>query len=756
MARRSLILYYPAMPNIFYRNYLIFTVVLLSCVIALGYVLVVGDRQIDKSDNWVLHTHKVIIEAEEANALIAGMIATQRGYLISADEGFLEKYRDTKTAVAQHIAALYELTAYNSSQQTRLDELNRYFLTFAEQLEDRAGRSVTDTPQRILKDVETVNSLKREILRINANFLAEEYNLLNQRIKKVESKKDQYFKTLLIGGGTAFIMIMVFNGYLLRVQFKRSTAESALRESEEVFRLAVEGTQDGVFDWNIKTGEVFYSDQFMATLGYKPSEFEGTFNDFSSKIHPEEIDRVQEYIDLYLDNQLSEYSNTFRIQHKSGRWIWVNSRAKLIRDKKGQPVRLVGAHTDVSAAKEYELRLQEAKTSAEDANRAKSAFLAHMSHEIRTPLTTISGVAEILEQNKDDLDDKRQSLIRVLNTSAVTLKDLISGVLDFSKIESGEMELEESAFALQDAFEHIVSMMAVRTKEKGLDFIFDYEDVKNIQVYGDAVRLRQILINLIGNATKFTDEGHVHVKAVREERNDHPILIISVEDTGIGVSEDQFDLVFERFKQADSSESRKHGGTGLGLPISKKLAVLMGGDIELKSEIGKGSIFTLILPLRSIEETEDQQAEDHVRQAKVNDKLKAAISNTDKVLLVEDYEGNVVVLSYILEEMGCEFDVARTGLEALKLWKDNHYDIVLMDIQMPVMDGFTATSKIREIEEENSFERTPIIGMTAHALVGDKDKCIEAGMDAYLPKPIVVLDLKSTILEFLKKKKKTA
>ena len=385
----------------------------------------------------------------------------------------------------------------------------------------------------------------------------------------VEQRKEQYFLTLLIGGGTAFVLIMLFNGYLLRVQSKRSAAESALSDKEAVFRLAMEGTNDGVFDWNIKMGDVFYSDQFASMLGYGPDEFKGTFEDFANKLHPDEEERVKEYVDLYLNGQLSEYSNTFRMKHKSGRWIWINSRAKLIADKDGAPARMVGAHTDISASKEYEQRLQDAKTNAENANRAKSDFLVHMSHEIRTPLTTISGVAEILEQNNEGLDEKKQKLVKVLNTASVTLKDLITEVLDFSKIESGEMELEESGFALDDAFEHVVSIMSARAGEKGLEFVFDYEDFKETRFYGDPIRLRQILINLIGNATKFTDKGHVHVKALKEERNGNPVLTISVEDTGLGIAEDQFDLVFERFKQADFSESRKHGGTGSGLPISK-------------------------------------------------------------------------------------------------------------------------------------------------------------------------------------------
>ena len=317
------------------------------------------------------------------------------------------------------------------------------------------------------------------------------------------------------------------------------------------------------------------------------------------------------------------------------------------------------------------------------------------------------------------------------------------------------MDLEEVAFSLQDTFQHIISVMSVRTTEKGLNFVFDYEDVKNIQFYGDPVRLRQILINLIGNALKFTESGHVHVTATQEKYKETTVLRIDVDDTGIGIAEEHIESIFERFKQGDSSVSRKYGGTGLGLPISRKLASFMGGDILVKSVLGKGSTFSLILPLRMTETFKDQEIKE-ARRNKDYDKLRAAINNTNKILLVEDYEGNIVVLSYILEEMEYSYDVARTGLEALSYWKENHYDLILMDIQMPEMDGFTATAQIRYIEQEQNLEHTPIVGMTAHALVGDKDKCISAGMDAYLAKPIVEADFKATILKFLKPKQKAA
>jgi len=434
----------------------------------------------------------------------------------------------------------------------------------------------------------------------------------------------------------------------------------------------------------------------------------------------------------------------------------VHSRGNVILDDKGKPSRLVGIHKEISASKRYEQKLQAARIKAEEANRAKSDFLAHMSHEIRTPLTTISGVAEILMDELEDFNKKKQELVKVLYNSSTSLKDLISSILDFSKIESGELELDEKTFNLDEAIGQIISIMSVEAKEKKLDISFNYEKVKNISLYGDVGRMRQILINLIGNAIKFTDEGSVSISIIKTKKSGHDILKFDIEDTGIGIDKGHLDAIFEHFKQADSSIARRFGGTGLGLPISKKLAKIMGGDISVKSTVNVGSIFSFILPLSEVNKRTNKNRSNTIKEKKISDKLKNMATGEDKILLVEDYEGNIVFLSYILEGLGCDFDVAETGVEAINLWKENHYDLILMDIQMPEMDGFTATKKIRQIEKTQKLDRIPIIGMTAHALVADRNKCIEAGMDSYLPKPIDELDLKSTILDYLNQKEAKA
>jgi CheY-like chemotaxis protein len=257
------------------------------------------------------------------------------------------------------------------------------------------------------------------------------------------------------------------------------------------------------------------------------------------------------------------------------------------------------------------------------------------------------------------------------------------------------------------------------------------------------------LLNLVGNAVKFTDKGSIKVRATIDMASQNEFMRVDVMDTGIGIAEENIDRIFERFKQVDASVSRRYGGSGLGLAISTRIVAMMGGEIKVSSVLGKGSVFTVLVPMQLAQSVAPPAANTN-EQAR--GKVETANHSGGKVLIVEDYEGNIVVVSYILDDMGCAYDIARNGVEALEKWNDAQYDVILMDVQMPKMDGFEATKRIRQTENTKGLFRTPIIGMTAHALVGDKDKCIEAGMDAYFPKPIVESDLRKKINEYLSKK----
>lgn len=730
------------------RNYIIFVVLLCSLATFLCYTLLASRESVDKRDDLVSKTHQVINVAEQMSALVEGMLAAQRGYILSGNELFLEKYEDKKATVSEHLATLTELTSNNETQQSRLDEARNYFVAFSNQLEQRAARFHPQAVLELVDDVNVIDDMRNNLSRINNAILAEEYELLNKRVRSLERDKRDYVDTMIVGIIVGTLLLLALNAFLLSAHQGRSRAEASLKESQERFALAVDGAQDGIFDWDLQNQTLFCSPQFFRMLGYeKPRALK--IEDFTAWVHPDDHDKSWAAITRAEFRGKAEYSQEFRMRHQSGRWVWIQARGRVLFDSQLHPSRIVGAHTDISQIVRANEKLQAEKELAQQANQAKSQFLAHMSHEIRTPLTAISGIAEILERKKDNLNERQQKLVHTLALSSSALKDLISDVLDFSKIESGDVELEPRLFNLGQLFEEIVSMMALRANEKGISFLCDYTDVKDQDYYGDRSRMRQICVNLIGNAIKFTDVGKVTINAFTEQRNGQPFLRVDVADTGIGISADDFELIFEHFKQVNSSESRKHGGTGLGLPISKRLAELMGGTIAVSSMPGSGSTFSLVLP----QNVASPNATEHHSPVQVQDvqhQIGQWINEDSRILLVEDYSGNIVLVGYILEELNIPYDVATTGVLALELWQARSYDLILMDIQMPEMDGFEATRTIRQRELTQQRTRTPIIGMTAHALMGDKDQCIDAGMDAYLPKPIVEADLKQLLLTYLR------
>ena len=737
----------------FIRNFIIFSLVLAGCVIGLGVYTIEANREIKQSDNWVTHSQAIIVETQQTLTMVQTMLSAQRGYLLSGNPKFLEIYETSKQSVSNHLATLGTLTKDNSSQQSRLRELQHYVLQFSDALEGTMRVYKLPVGARLTEQQLSV-SMREDILRLGDGVLNEEYDLLNKRANLMNLKTERYQMTLIIGAAIGAILLLIFNAFLLQAQAGRNEAEQNLQDTEERFRLAVRGSNDGIFDWNVVTNEIYWSAQYKAMLGYAEDELKPSVEIFKSMLNPEDNDQFWQAFDNYINGSLSEFSSIFRMKHKSGRWVWIHGRAKAIFDEEGRPQRFIGAHSDITHIKEYERKLEEEKDRAQKANEAKGEFLAHMSHEIRTPLTAISGIAEIFDQTMTKVDEKQRKLIKTLRASTESLKELITDILDFSKIESGEIELESKEFLLTELFEQVISIMSMKANEKKLDFTFDYTPLRGYVYQGDKSRIRQILINLIGNAIKFTDTGFVRIKAYKEMvEGKIETLRIDVSDSGIGINDKVIDQIFERFRQADSTVSRRYGGTGLGLPISKNLAELMGGVIKIESVEGRGSTFSLFLPLQVVGTSEGgDPAESTPQNQKIRGRLKEIMEGKKRILLVEDYEGNIVVLTYILESLDCAYDIARTGVEAIHRWKDNYYDLILMDVQMPEMDGLTATKTIRKLEEEGNIASTPIIGLTAHALVADKQKCIESGMNDYLSKPIVEEDLIAAILKNLETK----
>lgn len=565
---------------------------------------------------------------------------------------------------------------------------------------------------------------------------------------------DESFVAFLNKGGLltmTLFALMVISIHLRTSALRRDTEKTiALQESEMRTTQLIESAKDGVIMIDANSEVVLFNPAAEKMFGRSESEILGT-----------PIELLIPDIDVLVKDKSDDGSGKAYIletdympktplegERSNGELFPIETSISELTIKDTRHYTAIVR--DITVQEETRKQLLEAKKMAEKSKEMQGHFLSNMSHEIRTPMNGVIGLASLLE--KTSLNEEQQKYLSAIQKSSENLLVILNDILDFSKIEAGKLTFESIPFNLIDQLESTHQIMCVRANERMLTLNMEIADDVPSEIIGDPFRLNQILINLIGNGLKFTKEGGVCIRVSSKERNAQKVkLRFEIQDTGIGIPEDKMDAVFSSFTQASVSTTRKFGGTGLGLTISKQLVETMGGALTVESTYGEGSTFSFEL---SFELSADETIDDEQSSGSNMDKKLADLKGL-KVLLVEDNDINQLVALSVLEKWGLNADLATNGAEAVKAFQNNPFDVVLMDIHMPEMDGYEATLKIRELEYGSGIH-TPIIAMTASALIGDNLKCLQVGMDDYISKPFDPENLLRKIYNCVKKKSKVA
>jgi PAS domain S-box-containing protein len=514
---------------------------------------------------------------------------------------------------------------------------------------------------------------------------------------------------------------------------ERKQAENALQQERQRLANIIEGTRAGTWEWNVQTGETIFNECWADIIGYTLNELGPvSIRTWIRLVHPQDVKKSRALLASHFAGQLPYYESEARMRHREGHWVWVLGRGRVISwTEDGKPLWMFGTHSDITRSKQAEADLLHAKIHAEDANRAKSDFLASMSHEIRTPMNVIVGMGELLMEG--ETDTTRRHYLESLNSAAEGLLSLINNVLDLSKIESGNLTLNPVPFDLSHMLHAIERIFEHPAHNKGVAFSTHMAPGLPASVLGDVTRIRQVLVNLVGNALKFTSNGSVRVAIEPEDAGG--MVRFRVTDTGIGIGQNNLDVIFEPFTQADGTITRRFGGTGLGLSICKRIVSHMGGEISVTSSPGSGSEFCFAIPLPAVhgetgqQDVHDRRSTDSARPVQATQAL--------RVLIVDDSEDNLNLMAAYLKSTPHEVIFVQDGYGAVRACcSEERFDLVLMDVQMPEMDGYTATRKIRTWEQELGRVPMPIWALSAHAFSQARESSREAGCDGHLTKPI--------------------